>query len=1076
MGEGRAGIATLLFTDVVGSTAIRTELGEAEADALRRRHDQVLRSIVEQTGGRWVKGLGDGVMAVFTAASDAVDAAARMQLALRQLPWPMPVLERIGVAVGEVSWEGEDCFGSAVVEAARLCAAADGGQILTSDMVRLLAQPRSRHRFRSLPPLQLKGFGQAVPVSEVAWDRDENRSHLPPALDVAHDLRFVGRDDEIDVLRRAWSGTVRGRRHLLLVAGEPGIGKTRLLTQLCREVAGEAFVLHGGCVPEVQLPYQPVTDALIEWQARHEDAAAALGTRWDIGPELLRPGAGEAFEAFEAFEAARFRLFERVRRLVAALAGLRPVLLMVEDLHWAAAGTIDLLAHLVRALRSDRVLIAVTYRHTEVTPSLQRWLGELHREHDAERLVLEGLDEHAVDQLVAQFSGAGSTGEQLRDRTGGNPFLIGELLRSEGTDRDLPVAVVEVIGRRLDRLPPAGREALTVGAIIGVTFDVGLLLNSLPRATAEIIDGLDAAIADRLVVELGDGRRLAFTHALVRETVLASVSGLRRAQRHADVARALEGRTDVSTATLASHYTYAAELGPELAVAAVTHSVRAADEAIAAFGWSEAQHHLTAVLDVLQRTGDADLDRGVVLIKLAEVAQARGDYQVAWRASMQAIAHYRKAGDGSGVARAAIPALRFAAPEERREAVTEEALDALGDADPALEVELRAQRMFRGSGPVERDDPDLRRVEDLVDRYQLEQFRAEVLRGLAQVQAEEGKLEEALVLLRQALDLALAQGRVAAASGIFLSIIRVALTGSSPIEVERAVIEEGIAFVERHRVGYLRENLWCARAGLAATAGDPDAALSLLADVPRTMFWRTLIEVQILEWRGLEEAAVSTLPPREQHYGLATYAGMLSASRARVLYNAGRLDEACDEMAQVEHSLQRLRAVHPFGHVDATALTIWADAADEALVAVASDDLAGSMVEVLTRAHWIRACGWGFRGLDHNRGDLALRFGRPADAARWYTRGAAWAARRGIRIEEGRCLVGMAAVNLLRGDRHEALSQLARAAEAFDTPDLAFFANVLEEQRSGVRRGRPLVPWDRPWFPRPVGAVPSPDR
>jgi class 3 adenylate cyclase len=224
MGAGRPEIATLLFTDVVGSTAIRMKLGDAEADELRRRHDDVLRSIVEQTGGRWVKGLGDGIMAVFTAASDAVDAAVRIQLALRQLPWPVSVVERIGLAVGEPSWEGEDCFGSAVVEAARLCAAAEGEQILVSDMVRALAQGRCGHGFRSLAPLELKGFGEAVRTSEVEWVRaDEPR--LPPALTLSHDLRFVGRHDDMDVLRRAWTETLQGYRHVVLVAGEPGIGK-----------------------------------------------------------------------------------------------------------------------------------------------------------------------------------------------------------------------------------------------------------------------------------------------------------------------------------------------------------------------------------------------------------------------------------------------------------------------------------------------------------------------------------------------------------------------------------------------------------------------------------------------------------------------------------------------------------------------------------------------------------------------------------------------------------------------------------------------------------------------------------
>jgi class 3 adenylate cyclase len=169
----RSTTATILVTDMVGSTSLRVRLGEERADELRRVHDGLLAARVEANGGRVLKGQGDGLVAAFPAASDGLRAAIEMQQAIaahnRQPGALAQIAIRIGLSVGDVSWEGGDCLGAPVMEAARLEAAAEGGQILCSDFVRLMARGRGGHDFVTLGPLDLSGLPGRLPACEVRW-------------------------------------------------------------------------------------------------------------------------------------------------------------------------------------------------------------------------------------------------------------------------------------------------------------------------------------------------------------------------------------------------------------------------------------------------------------------------------------------------------------------------------------------------------------------------------------------------------------------------------------------------------------------------------------------------------------------------------------------------------------------------------------------------------------------------------------------------------------------------------------------------------------------------------------------
>ena len=176
MAEAGAGVVTLLFTDLVGSTELLSALGDDRAEDLRRLHFRLLRQAVADAGGQEVKNLGDGLMVAFASAADAVACAARMQRAVHRHNRRHPegaLLVRMGVHVGEPIRDEDDYFGTAVVVAKRLCDRAEGGQILASELVRGLAEPRCEIQFRPLGPLTLKGLGQPVPACEVLWQRDD---------------------------------------------------------------------------------------------------------------------------------------------------------------------------------------------------------------------------------------------------------------------------------------------------------------------------------------------------------------------------------------------------------------------------------------------------------------------------------------------------------------------------------------------------------------------------------------------------------------------------------------------------------------------------------------------------------------------------------------------------------------------------------------------------------------------------------------------------------------------------------------------------------------------------------------
>jgi class 3 adenylate cyclase len=288
MAEGRRGTATVLFTDLVGSTALRSRLGEVAADEFRRRHDSALGSVVVDRGGVVVKSIGDGIMATFGSAADAIEAGVAAQQAVSRLAVDLGVEVRIrvGISAGDVSWEDGDCFGLPVVEAARLESAAEPGQILCSAIVQALAGGRVEVVLEPVGELVLKGLDAPVAAFSVPWS-------TPIGLEAVVEP-FAGRQEALGRIAELIEGLVDGVGATLLVGGEPGAGKTRLVVEALRGerrvdvVWGHSF---GGEV----IPLGPVIEILDSLAAADPTRLRRCAAHHDRVVADLSPAAAAAW-------------------------------------------------------------------------------------------------------------------------------------------------------------------------------------------------------------------------------------------------------------------------------------------------------------------------------------------------------------------------------------------------------------------------------------------------------------------------------------------------------------------------------------------------------------------------------------------------------------------------------------------------------------------------------------------------------------------------------------------------------------------------------------------------------------
>jgi DNA-binding CsgD family transcriptional regulator/tetratricopeptide (TPR) repeat protein len=541
---------------------------------------------------------------------------------------------------------------------------------------------------------------------------------LPSALHVTSAFPFVGRTAELERLRTLMPSADGERRRVVVLGGEPGSGKSRLVREFAVEAARDgALVLYGACDAVVRTPYGPFVEALHQLARTIEPAElqAALGSASGeltrllpdlharIG-ELPPPVAGDP-------DTERHRLHTAVADLLAGVTRHRPALLVIEDGHWADAATLLLLRHLARA-GTARVLLLATFRDTEaeVPEALSETLAELRR-HDIVRLRLAGLSADEVAEFVRR-AGGGELGPEprelarvVRDLTDGNPFLVCELWRAlietgtvelgDGTIRvtrppaelGSPESVREVVSQRLSRLAPRTTDLLELAATAGAEFDLDVVRRAAGLGDADLLAPLDEAVRSGMIEELpAQGLACRFTHELLRRAVYDRLSGPRRAELHLRVGDALEAtgaRSGRAVADLAHHFAAAVPFGES--ERAVEYNILAGRAATRALAFDEAAARLRTALAL-------GLDSPELYLELGQASHRGGKALDALEAFKAAADIARERGDARLLARAAIgyedACWRPGMADQGAAELLEEATTALGDDDSELRVGL----------------------------------------------------------------------------------------------------------------------------------------------------------------------------------------------------------------------------------------------------------------------------------------------------------------------------------------------------------------------------------------------------
>ena len=373
-----------------------------------------------------------------------------------------------------------------------------------------------------------------------------------------------------------------------MVSGEPGIGKTRLVSELAATVhAAGGTVVYGRSEEELDVPFRPWAEAL-QHLVTHlpADVLAAHLDDWGTSIGRLVPSAADPPASGSDPDSERLRLFGAVLDLLTRAGEESAVVVVLDDLHWADASSLLLLRHVVRHHGTARLLVVGTYRDTDLsrTHPLAAALADLRREAGVERLALGGLDRDEVETFLTLAGGGDVDADDVAVLAGmvsveteGNPFFIGEVLahlvesgalvqhdgRWQGDQTlieqiGLPEGIREVVGRRLADLPDSTNELLRMAAVVGPAFDAVVLASALDQEVDTVLAGIDEAVTRRLVVESDDALdRFRFAHALVRQTLLEEVTTSRRVRSHHRVALALEAR-HAPMADLAHHFGEAA--------------------------------------------------------------------------------------------------------------------------------------------------------------------------------------------------------------------------------------------------------------------------------------------------------------------------------------------------------------------------------------------------------------------------------------------------------------------------------------------------------------------------------------
>ena len=613
------GTLTFLFTDIEGSTQLLKRLG-ARYGALLAEHRRILRTAAQDHGGEEVDNQGDSFLFAFRRADEAVKAAIHAQRALAMHEWPeaSDVRVRMGIHTAEPSASDEGYYGLGVHRAARIMAAAHGGQILVSlaassvledaeldgAHLRELGEYWLKDLDRPERLYQLEAAGLRKLFPSVTGQRPA--SVIEPVLEDAGDA-LLERDDATSALSESLVDVARTRRgRLVFVTGEAGVGKTSVLRRFCADQHDAPRLLWGACDPLfTPRPLGPLVDV----------AEATGGELLHVVDEGGKPQAVAA-------------------ALIRELAARGPTVLVLEDLQWADEATLDVIALLSRKIETVPSLAVLTYRDDELDRRhpLRIVLGALGRVRALRRIDLTPLSRDALAQLAEP---SGIDVDELYRKTGGNPFFATEALAAG--DAKLPATVREAVLARAASLSPRAEALLEAAAVAPPNVPLWLL----EALTEGDLDALDECLTSGMLVHSVEG--VAFRHELARLAVEDSLSPTRRLALHRRALPALaeppRGSPDLER--LAHH----AE-GAEDAVAVLRYAPAAGDRAAAVGAHREAAAQYGRALRFAASLGPHD--HAELLYKYSDECYLTDQQQEAFDALERAAASFRDIGDTRG--------------------------------------------------------------------------------------------------------------------------------------------------------------------------------------------------------------------------------------------------------------------------------------------------------------------------------------------------------------------------------------------------------------------------------------------
>jgi tetratricopeptide (TPR) repeat protein len=903
--------------------------------------------------------------------------------------------------------------------------------------------------------------------------------------------RLVAREEELTRVRALWQRAAAGEGRVLLVSGEPGVGKSRLVRELVTQVqvAGDRALV-GESYAEGGAPYAPFGQMVrraLEGSARGGPALPdfVLADLVALAPALRLNFPGVPPNPVLDPESEQQRLFESVVALFMALSERGPLLLVLEDGHWADSGSLALLRHLARRMRRRPVLIVVTYREVELdgTRPFRDLLVELNRERLATRLKLSRLDREGTRRLLTALFAEEITPEFLDGiyrATEGNPFFVEEMCKALVDEGSLtfaagrwyrpslerlnllPQSVRLAIQARVGRLPEQVQHILEMAAILGREFSVDVLDESMAKAgigEGAVIEALETATRAQLVEEAGGTRELffAFVHTLIAATLADEVPILRRRGLHRHAAEAIEWLHPEDHEALAHHY---AAAGDE--ERALTYSTLAGDRAAAAYANAEAERHYRAALELV----GGGLSRAELLAKVGVVQARQSRFEEAlasWRLGIQI---FTTAGDRDGVACLYAYAGRAVGDRGDRPgglAMCREGMAAVARmrSEPAVSVGMarllhETARACHFNGLSEEAASLGRQALDLAEQLAVVELQAEALSTLAILPGQPP--QEAVALLGRAVELAEAAGLLPQAlraennlgsiywDGLDLDSARAHFlraaeltrqTGSLADELLTRTNAALVALYQGMLVTAEQELLGLRQ--LEAAAPDPGRAALILSS----------LETELLRYRGqLTEAAVRLQARRSQLAAAGDLSELadVAASLAGIQFERGEEREA---EAAAREAMQVSKELSRPGISPSLDLSVWyarrgeLDQARSLLSHAREEAAAGRLkpfdVGLLARAeahlataegHWPEALA-AFEGLVGECRQIGLR---------WH---AAWLVREWVEALLARGEPG---------DREQALSLLSQAAVEFEAMGAPYYAEQAKRRIDELSR------------------------